>query len=86
MMLVAGGLTLRSSHVMALQEGEALRRSPETGASIVTRMAADGKVGYFGKAAAGWNAVLVKTANFPDKKQRPVIVYVEASAGTVSAK
>lgn len=85
-MIVAGGLTLTSSHVMSLGQGQKLYREPKVGSPVVTRMAADGKVGYFGNAAPGWRAVLVRTANFPDGARRPVQVFVPASAGTVSAR
>jgi hypothetical protein len=83
-MIVAGGLTLSSSHVMALKASEPLYRSPSSGASVVTRMAKAGKVAYLGNAAAGWRAVLVQTGNFPDGQKRPVIVYVPSSKGEVS--
>lgn len=85
-MIVAGGLTLRSSHRMFLPAGTPLHLEPRATSPVVTRMAADGHVGYFGNAAPGWRAVLVKTGNFPDHAKRPVQVYVPALAGPVSAQ
>ena len=85
-MIVGGGLTITSSHVMALKQGQPLYRSPKSGSSVVTKMSRDAKVDYIGNAAPGWRAVRVTTKNFPDGLSRPVIVYVQATAGTVSSK
>lgn len=85
-MIVAGGLTLHSSHVMALKAGQVLRREPTTTSPVVTRMAKTGEVAYIGNAAPGWRAVLVQTGNFPDGQKRPVVLFVPASAGVVAAR
>lgn len=84
-MIVAGGLKITSSHKMALKKGQPLYREPKTGAGVVTKMSKDEKVPFLGNAAVGWKTVLVSTGNFPDKKVRPVHLYVPASAGTITS-
>jgi hypothetical protein len=85
-MIVAGGMTLASSHVMSLKKGQPLYRSDSPGAPVVTKMARAASVACMGNAANGMRAVLVKTANFADHALRPVVVYVPSAAGKVSAK
>jgi len=82
-MIVTEGLTLGSSHVMALTKDTPLRRANQPGSIIVTRMARDGDVAFLGRAGNGMAAVLVRTKNFPDSVMRPVVVYVRQDAGAV---
>jgi hypothetical protein len=84
-MIVAGGLTLSSSHSMALKAGQPLYREPKDGAAVVTKMQAAKKVPFMGNSAPGWKTVLVTTSNFPDKKSRAVQLYVPATAGAITS-
>jgi hypothetical protein len=85
-MLVTEGITVSSSHVMALKKNTPLRRTNQPGSAIVTRMSRDADVGYFGRAGNGMAAVLVRTRAFEDGVLRPVILYVNADAGKVTAR
>lgn len=84
MIATHGGLVLNSTHRMSLKKGQPLYREARAGSPVVTRMSAAGRVKYMGHAAAGWRAVIVKTANFSDGVARAVIVYVPATAGTIA--
>lgn len=83
-MIVANQMDLTSSHRMALKKGQRLYREAKAGASVVAKMGTARRVPYFGRAASGWGSVAVRTANFPDKVRRTVILYVPLSAGTIS--
>jgi len=83
-MIVGGGLTRTSSHVIDLPAGQPIHQTP--GGPELVRLSRASTVEYFGL-ADGWYAVEVKTAaTFPDGLMRPVIAYVPPSAGTVRAK
>lgn len=85
-MIVAEGLTVVSSHVMALKEDTPLLRTSQPGSDIVTRMSVAAKVDYVGKAGNGMAAVVVRTKAFDDHVLRPVILYVPADSGPVTPK
>lgn len=83
-MIVGGGLTRTSSHVKALKAGQTLHKQPA--GAVLTKLSKDASVEYYG-IAAGWHAVEVVTkAGFDDGIARPVICYVPATAGPVTAK
>jgi len=83
-MIVGGGLTRTSSHVIDLDAGQPIHQTP--GGPELVRLSRASTVEYFG-IANGWYAVEVNTAaTFDDGLMRPVIAYVPRSAGTVRAK
>jgi hypothetical protein len=84
-MIPQGGLTVTSSHVMALAKGQPLFRHP--GGPKVTAMSVAGKVAYIGTAGAGWRAVQVSTgAPYGDHVARRTVLYVPAAAGAISVR
>lgn len=85
-MIVSGGLSISSSHVIELPRNTSLYREARVGSSVVTRMSKTAAVPYIGNAGQGFRAVRVATANFPDKQTRPVIVYVAPGVGEVRLK
>ncbi len=84
-MINEAGLTVVSSHVKTLAQGQPLFRYP--GGPRMTSMSKTGPVEYFGSAGKGWSAVRVLTgAAYADGVQRPTVLYVPSAAGPVTAK
>jgi len=84
-MIPQGGLTVTSSHVMSLAQGQPLFRYP--GGPIVTRMSKAASVQYHGTAGGTWRVVRVSTAApYQDGKMRPTLLYVPGSAGPITAR
>lgn len=91
-MIVAGGLTLRSSHVVSVREGQKFYREPKSTSDVIATasddfLASAGRgLDYMGYGAPGWYTVLIVTGNFPDKVKRPVQVFCPRSAGPVTRR
>lgn len=84
-MVTGSGIVTSSSHVMSLKRGQPVYRTP--GGRVATKMGADAKVEYYGRAGGGWNCVEVLTgAAYKDGIKRPTLVYVPATAGPVTKK
>jgi hypothetical protein len=82
-MIVQGGVTVTSSHLVKIPIGTRLYRESKVGADVVTKMSATADVDYIGVASPGFRAVRVSTSNFPDKVKRPVVLY--AATGDIGA-